>query len=49
MKLYNKSSRFAVGQGYSNGRSRFVSRPLDCEGRTSSASQKSILYTEVFI
>ena len=35
--------------GWSNGGSRSESGPLDGEGRTSSASQRSIPYTEVFI
>ena len=36
-------------QGYSNGGPRSESGPLDDDGRTSSASQRCILYPEVFI
>jgi len=36
-------------QGYSNGGPRSESAPLDGDGRTSSASQRFILYPKVFI
>jgi len=38
-----------IGQDYSNGRPRSKSELLDGESRTTSTSQRSILYTEVFI
>jgi len=37
-----------IGQDYSNGRPRSKSELLDGESRTTSTSQRSILYTEVF-
>jgi len=39
----------SLHQGYSNGGPRSESRPLNGDGRNSSASQRCILYPEIFI
>ena len=44
-----RSCKNSLGQGYSNGGPRSESGPLDGDDRTLSASQRCILYPDVFI